>query len=398
MKSKPIIVRFVTSHAARRGLGLAAVLALIAACGDGPAPSTPAVRDSAGVRIVEHGRLPDRTAFEIGEPRFRVGWAPDGHQFVGIISGVLLEDGGAAVGDLETDELVYLSGEGDVVSVLGGSGEGPTEIGRLIDVVPLSGDTVLVEDRGNRRFSVFASGGFVGSDRRTEEPGLGGMSSLGRLGDGLVMMPTGFLPDIEEPWVTAPLVYHVPGSEQWDTLAIYDLAMSFTPGEDLNPLRPSGAATSTGEELLVVRGDRPEVRRLDATGRLVQIVRWDPEPRMLTDSMWNVYAERLRARTRNPDPQAMEADLLERREAVVEPLPPVGRLYADGEGRAWVSEYPMDFSHPPAFRVFAPDGAWLGWVRMPPRTEILDIGRERMLVVQRDPFDVEAVAVLPIVR
>lgn len=381
-----------------RALHALVVLALIAACGEASERSTATVRDSAGVEIVEHGPLTDRTAFEVGEPRVRVGWGGGDHQFVRVTTGVLLEDGGAAVGDAERDELVYIGPAGEVEAVVGGSGEGPTEIGALVGVHPVAGDSVLVEDLGNQRFSVFHPDGFVRS-RRKNWDGVGlPLMSLGSLGEGLAMTVSGYRPDIEEPWVTAPLVHHVPGSGRWDTLAIYDLAMSFTPGEVSNPLRPSGAAILTGDELLVVRGDRPEVRRLDASGRLVGIVRWEPRDRMLTDSMWNVYAERVRARTRNPDPQAVEADLRERREAVVEPLPPMGRLYADAEGNAWVSEYLMDYSHPSAFRVFAPDGAWLGWVRMPPRTEILDIGSDRMLAIQRDDFDVEAVAVLPILR
>lgn len=116
---------------------------------------------------------------------------------------------------------------------------------------------------------------------------------------------------------------------------------------------------------------------------------------MLTDEMWSAYADWVRART-TEGPQETEAWLAERRGLVVEPLPPIGALLGDAEGNAWVGEYPRVSPDRPRYRVFAPDGAWLGWVRTPPRTEILDIGTDRILAIQRDPLDVEAVTVLPI--
>jgi len=41
---------------------------------------------------------------------------------------------------------------------------------------------------------------------------------------------------------------------------------------------------------------------------------------------------------------------------------------------------------------------WLGWVELPPRFEVLDIGRDHLLGLHRDELDVEAVALYPLGR
>jgi hypothetical protein len=48
--------------------------------------------------------------------------------------------------------------------------------------------------------------------------------------------------------------------------------------------------------------------------------------------------------------------------------------------------------------VLAADGRWVASVAFPPRFELMQVGAEFALGVQRDELDVEAVVVLPLAR
>ena len=76
------------------------VAGLASCVGDGtPSAGTVAVRDSAGIRIVENGPLSSAVAFRVGRPLYRIGGSDEDHNFVRVGAGVLLSDGRAAVGD-----------------------------------------------------------------------------------------------------------------------------------------------------------------------------------------------------------------------------------------------------------------------------------------------------------
>lgn len=74
-------------------------------------------------------------------------------------------------------------------------------------------------------------------------------------------------------------------------------------------------------------------------------------------------------------------------------MPPYGGLMADPGGRIWVAAYDHTPGMAVSYHVLAPDGRWLGSVRLPPRFELLAVGGDRVLGVQRDEFDVQAVTV-----
>jgi hypothetical protein len=57
-----------------------------------------------------------------------------------------------------------------------------------------------------------------------------------------------------------------------------------------------------------------------------------------------------------------------------------------------------DHRYSPNHQVVSKDGEWLGTVSLPQRFEILDIGYDRILGIERDSHDVEAVSVYRIDR
>ena len=153
-----------------RGLttGVVSLLAAagLAACGEDVAQTAgAAVRDSAGVRIVEYAGMPEHEApFALSpEPVFRHGLGPGDYLFGNIRGGALFPGGRAAVYDAGNSEIVVLSPDGTGHELLARSGEDPGEIGYVLSMFAVGMDSLLVEDAGNARFTLFGSGAVVRS-------------------------------------------------------------------------------------------------------------------------------------------------------------------------------------------------------------------------------------------
>ena len=360
------------------------------ACGDAPPPPQAIVRDSAGIRIVELGPLVDRAAFQLGEPVYRLGWSDTDHNFGQVVTGVLLSEGRAAVGDWGSDEVVVLTSAGTVEAVLGGSGQGPEEIGSLTSLSRLPGDTLVLRDSGNGRISFIHEGQWVRS-YRSEVAYL--LTVVGLQDRNLVMVTSGYRPGFDEPWFQGSIVRHPLETQQFDTVRSFDWVSRMSRGE--TSLLPAwGSVGVTAGALLITRGDRAQVEVLDLEGRTTQIIRWTERSRTVTDDLWAEYAENMRSGIAGDDADVNR--FLAEGRAATDELPYLSFVHGDTEGRVWVSEYSLPFRYPERYRVFDRAGDWLGWVSMPPRVEILDIGSDMILAIQRNDFDVEAIVLLPL--
>jgi hypothetical protein len=69
--------------------------------------------------------------------------------------------------------------------------------------------------------------------------------------------------------------------------------------------------------------------------------------------------------------------------------PSYSRILAGADGHLWVAEYPRADAEPSRWDVFAPDGAWLGTIRVPERFRLLDIGRDWVLGAMPDSLEFE---------
>jgi hypothetical protein len=103
---------------------------------------------------------------------------------------------------------------------------------------------------------------------------------------------------------------------------------------------------------------------------------------------------------------AMLTLMSERMRDYIAELPAPGRrpaysdLKLDADGFVWAAEYHglQGAGEPTAWLVFSPQGEWLGSVSTPPRFEVYEIGKEYILGLLRDDFDVEHVQVLALSR
>ncbi len=394
-----------------RCLQILLVGAMISGCDRGVATApNVAVRDSLGVRIVEH--LGDPIVIGVVEvsaaPLFRHGVAPEHYAFQFISGGALLPDGGAVILDFGNQEAILLGRDGKSWSILAGKGEGPDEVKRVRTVHALGPDTIIVEDDGNAKFIIFVGGEFAES--------IGGRSSAalssalmisGIANDGRFIMTTSsYNPRFEEPWFQGSVVNFDPTTFQTDTVARFDMAARRPRGGPENPFGAFGTAIATGGRVVLGRSDVPELRWLTSDGQLAQIVRWQPRRTYPTDDDWELFEAQLRTELPRINPGRTGAalnDLIERQLARYSvdpalPMPLFGLIHPDDVGRVWAEEYrARAFADgTPPLTVISEDGDWLGVVELPDGLRILDIRGGRILGVLRDELEVQSVAVFEV--
>ena len=348
----------------------------------------------AQAHTVELGRLSSRIAATVGEPVYRFGWAGE-HDFGHIISGVLLPDGSAAVLDLALNELTIIDPAGHVRAVIGREGEGPGEFKSPITVTRKAGDTLVVEDDGNGRLSFFVDGAFVRTERYSEAD-MGLWYAARRWYGGSLYWTRWATPSpLPDDWTHNAVLFSRSAMSAMDTVVSYRLMSNPRPSMS-NPFRTNGKVGLTEGAVVAAWGNQPQFVRFSLDGAPPLHVRWTEESPPLTDSIWDEHVayERSLFEGRNADLR------IGRRGDVDQPLPMIGHVRGDPLGRVWISRWGTADSARNGtvgpYRVFGSDGAWLGWVELPFRLRVLDIGADRILGVQRDEFDVEAIVVLPL--
>lgn len=342
-----------------------------------PEPAVPiGVRDSAGIRIVQHASLPRSSADPhlSVQPEFQVGWAPTDPQFEYVIGGVLLAGGRAAIADLWAHRIFVFSPDGRLEREFGGRGNGPGEIGFIWSILRLGPDTILVQDIGNVRFTLYHADSLVRSVSLLD---IGNAKAFGLTGHEVLLKTGTHSSDFRPRWLQSVLSKFDLLSGRVDTLGRFDWVQN---ERGRRRFDPQGRVAVTSGGLLIGRGDRPEVRVLDFSGHVRQWVRWTAEPPALTEEDWSIYEDYFMT-----DP-VMTLTPSERREIFAamrpqlgSPLPYFGGLLGDDHGNIWVADHSVNWRVTAALKAFSPQGKWLGTLALPPRFQVLDIFENRIL-------------------
>jgi len=363
-------------------------------------PEAGIVRDSMGVRIVEHGELGGRAVWDLEGPIYEVGPTSGPMSWGRIQDGKILPGGRAAVGDVLASHVVILGRTGEVEATLGRAGEGPGEFRFVRSIFSLPDDTLIVLDQRLARSTVFHKGTLLRTDR-LDPTVLHEIEPIDLESSVVLVFHTGgWWPYVDGPWVAGVLGRYMMDVGVLDSLVTYDFTPALREGVTPNPFRPWGAAGATRDAFLTIRGDRPQFERFDRDGQLEQLVRWSESAPPLTESHWEEYLA-VRWGTLDPmvsRPEDMEAELARSKAAAQGPLPISGGVRGDDEGNAWVAEYSPDPRHSERYRVFSPTGRFVGWVQLPNRFEVLDIAQGLVLGVHRDALDEETVAMYRLQR
>ena len=369
----------------------------VVACFDGlpPTPSRSFVLDSAGVTIVQHGSgAAPVVTIRATSPSYRVGWDPAGPTFEHVVSGALLSDGRAAIGDRGNQTVTVLSSSGGVERVLGGFGSGPEEIGFLITISRLGPDTIVVEDDGNGRITLFHGDSLVRIVQTKQGASPWPLMALGVSGGALMMQRASSPPEFPEPWLPGFIARLDLASGQVDTLKHFDWIPSPIGRTRFHPM---GVAGVTEGALLVGRSDRAEIERSGLDGQVIQVLRFPREQPVITDDVWASYREWFMSDPVVTVDAETRATLFRRmRPRLGQPLPFFGRLDGDDLGNVWVGDYSVNTRTTTHYDVFSPDGSWLASVSLPAHFQVLDIYDGRMLGVEYNEFGEAAIVLLPL--
>lgn len=160
-------------------------------------------------------------------------------------------------------------------------------------------------------------------------------------------------------------------------------------------MRPVGAVSVAGGEIVYGTTDRPELVWMAGDGTVRQIARWDAPTVDVGDEEWAAYERGYRQRYADRYPPAeLERRLSIRRDDFSGTPPHFGWAFGDRDGRVWLTPYRFSgsASRSSTYTVVARDGRYLGGIEFPRAIRLLDISGDMVLGVEYDEFDVQAVA------
>ncbi len=402
-------------RAARIILGVSVLL--LAACGGHTGPAFVA-RDSSGVRIAEN-RAP---AWQAGagwtltpQPTLQVGSldGPPELQLDGVVDALRLANGRIAVADGGSAEVRFYGPDGGFLRRAGGEGDGPGEFRLLSDIGRAAGDSVWAYDYSLHRFTILPVDG--GTPRvvvlRTDLPTL---VPVGRLDGGGWIMAEGWAvsrlaggagaggaPEPPREGLRRDPVAYVrigPDGVLQDTLGMF-------PGRELElridagagrmmmlhvPFAHASSHAMRGDRVFIGDENTFDVGEYRPDGRLVGRIRIPDLDLTLTDA--DVEAALQKELAAMPEPARPGVRALWRSYWMPPAKPAYSSLIVDAEGDLWVGDYARRPATAERWRVFDPEGRWLGMVAVPPDFRITWIDQAGVLGVARDSLDVEHVS------
>ncbi len=380
-----------------------------------PLPSVAAVRDSAGITIVENhpGEAPLPYIARLDSSYVRIGVleGDPAYIFSSIVGLRELDGGGVLVAEGQAKELRVYDASGLHVRTFGGSGDGPGEFGALSGLAGLAGDTVWVwDDQAARLTSYLTSGELIGTITIAGDR-YGRVADLHRLGDGSFVarsrwsLGTGGIPESSDRSLVRDSIVlrrldaalqHV------DTIAILQGSESLrevnvvTSGQRVvgismgSTQRPFGRTSYYRPRLqgvVTATNDSFEwmVRALDGTVQLISRV---PDfNRPISPGQITELRDWLLSFSQSPE-RTREVESFFEDFPMPDVAPAFGPVQVDPSGRVWLAEYKAIANTASTWMVFSPDGHLLGRVEVPTGLQVREIGDDYLLGVHRDEFDV----------
>jgi len=377
---------------------------LLVGCGSGPpAGDLAAVRDSSGVRIVEHSAFPrdlPRYSLDLSEATT---FDPHdtGLDLFGVRGAFIDAEGKVVVADGGNFRILRFNPSGEVISSTGRNGQGPGEFGNLTLVSRWVADSLLAWDVNARRLSVFAPDGtFVRTFTLQLTDSIRGAFVQDVFEDGS-LLATGFT-DTGGPIPTGRHRYPAP-AYHFASNGSFRANLGLIPGtETYFEAFDGGFRTSTAlfsrstkkiacqNQLLIASNDRYEFEFFTQEGKLTQAVRYLSPPGPVTSELRGQAEAALLNQIQDPEARSGVRTTLAAM-PMPETLPAYDRVFADRVGRVWLEDYQVVEEETSTWRVFNQDGSVLFTAEMPKRFDPTDAGEDYVLGVFRDPFDVESV-------
>lgn len=407
-----------------RGLVIACLLSALGGCA---ADSTPAgsavVTDSAGIRIVHSlgPTWPTGAGWSLDSVEVQIEPEIGDSVFLFGVRGVVsLSDGRIVLANRGTSQLLFFSESGDYQKAVGRRGKGPGEYDPIEGLFACAGDTLVVAEMD--RVTVLDGEGRVLRTARMERQTHEGYQSVEGVSADCSSVLVLIRATIAPPLALGP--YDQRHTLFWQSLetGYRDTVATFAGPEAVvldfegivypRPL-PWGARSAwgvAGDRVVMGHGVDFEITAIDRTRGTAWVARWAGEHRPVTSADRALYGEQYEAykrQVRGPTPGVLPLDLYP---AVPERMPTLHRILVDGEGNAWLQDYPAEAAgrpgifqpeKPPAeqyWRVIDADGRYLGELRLPGDLHLLGFAGDRLAAIRRDSLDREHVLLFPIRR
>jgi hypothetical protein len=396
---------------------LASILVALVAC-SAPKPAEQprvAVRDSAGVRIVESAAPPPSdSAWSVDDaPVLRIGRAEGAPESQLFEVGPLARLGDGTVVVALASELRFFAADGTWVRTVGRKGEGPGEYRDIESLDRIRGDSLVVWDRGTRRVTWLARDGSFARDVRISQEQGNMVDAAAVLDDGRLVTARhlrilGQSTDYRRDSLSyalqpgQPSTESVPlarlGGQEWH-LEAHGRAVTLM----LLPFSRRALAEADRDRVYLAETDRPEIRVFAPEGTLTELLRLPWTAQTVSPPLLDSVADydHLRAQAEAaergytlPERPADEYRESTRRLSRVPTLPALGAVIADGQGDLWVREYDPPWRAGTAasrWWVLGPDGTPRTRVSLPPGLDVRCIQGDRVLGVVTDDLGVEYV-------
>jgi len=396
-------------------LGQCAWIVLLATgCADEPESlASHAVRDSAGIRIVESTapRWSSDEQWSIAtSPSLDLGVVEGAEQYeFQYVSGATrLANGNIVVANSESDELRCFDPVGKHLWTAGRNGEGPGEFRNLGWVQKLGQDSIAAYDRSLRRISVFDLDGNLGRTTSLEAPG--GVlrpTALGVLNDGsiIVQANASVTPNTVSAGlnpVDGWLLRYSAEGERRDTIAsappISWFAFSNGPRRVISPQPFSHQSVVAVGPYRTYLGHTSvfEIASYGAAG-LERLVRLLQPSRPVTSDDVQAYERSLLEQATSADERSAARDRVAAA-PFPETFPTFRSLILDGAEGLWVENYRTPGEVEVMYSVFGGAGELLGVVAVPPGLLVYEIGDDYVLGRWRDELDVEHVRLHQLIK
>jgi len=374
-----------------------AVIALSLIACDDPAPERrSAVRDSAGVTIVESGD--PRWGVGVGwsvaeEPSVVIGEVegPPEYTLSQVTAPIRLDDGTIVFGTNGTAELRFYDETGRHLRSAGRQGEGPGDFGYIGTIGRYGRDSLVVWDVNLHRVSVWDRDGNFG--RTFAGPADGAYAVPGVFHDGVLLIRR-FQPSavsgLNED--SATLARMTPSGDVEELGTFFDAEwFTGTSGSSIRrPYGRSGELDVEGDRFYHADGASLEIREFDEKGTVLRILRTDRPRRPVTEDEITALVDRMTS-VGLPSLRESRAELYA--ELSFPDLHPALRsIEVDAAGNVWV------LTGGSSWTVFGADGRLLGDVEMPEGLAVAEIGEDHVLGRARDELRVQRVVVHPLIK
>jgi hypothetical protein len=379
-------------------------------CGRDARPAGPIVRDSAGVTIVENSdpQWAEGEGWRVSaEPSLDIGVVEGDsvYQLFRVTGALMTSVGGVLVANSGNGEIRFFDSDGVFQRSTGRKGGGPGEFEDLMWILRTRGDSLMAYDWRYRRVSILSpQGDFVRSFELDILATAGGFPVLSEsFSDGHLLLAA------EMTFASG----EVPQGTQRDSALYYildpegDLQQNlgaFPGGESFNKMEGEtwfggglvfgrfGQAAVAGDGFYYGASDRYEVGYYGRNRRLRRLIRAQHENLQVTQEDIDRYVTRALETARDEEQRQVRRTLFESM-PFPDRMPAYSDFEVDADENLWVEEYRRPGDDQPRWRVFDPDGVWLGTVEVPPGLRIYEIGTDYLLGRWDDELGVEHIRV-----